>query len=615
MSVNEPGLWAIFAIATAMALGVVRLVLWSRSLTPENRPPRWRIGMLIGLQVAAAALLGLTLFPPSDAIRSGTLIVATESAPGAIDQGLNDTLVALPEAGALQNAERAPDLATALRRHPQAARLRIVGAGLTPRDQTPLPLPVAFDPPLLPAGVVDLASPEPVAPGALFSVGGRIGALPASSVELADPSGAVIDRTRVVAGSRFGLSSSTRTPGLALFELRLRDASGALIETIAVPLETREQTPPKVLVLAGAPGAETKFLDRWAEDSGIDLSIDIDIGAGVRLGDPPVPLTRATLGELDLVVVDDRRWEALGAGARGALISAVDGGLGLLLRPTGPLSAATRRDWAGLGVALSGSGDAVAVQLDPPETPPGSDPTDAADADADPLPELARRDLTHAGPGAISIVPDADGAALASWRARGRGRVGLWTVTDSYALVLIGRDDRYGEMWSELFSALARAGSESHVRIDDFARTGERVSLCRLEGAARVAGPGGDDRPLRVDPATGERACAAYWPERDGWHSVQDGRGRETAFYVHPAGAAPSLAASRNQLATLALAASSGSDGATPASLRAPGSPWPWFVALMIVLAGLWWLERNPASGPDETARAFFSRRFRLHSG
>jgi hypothetical protein len=593
-------LWTAAAIGLALAISTVRLILWRRSAPRHAQSPEWRLGLLLALQLAAGMLLYLVLFPPGAVLRTGDLIVATVGAPQAIERQAGDVLVALPEAGVVSGATRVPDLATAVRRFPGAARIRIEGAGLPPRDQAPPGRPVRFDPPPPPRGLVELALPEPVAPGAVFSVGGRVGSLAAGTVELVDPAEAVVARARIVAGQRFTLTSHTRAPGLALFELRLRDAAGGLVERIAAPVEARAQLQPRVLVLAGAPSAETKYLRRWAEDADIDLNLRIDLGAGVQIGDEAAALGRAALNDIDLVVIDDRRWAALSASDRAALVSAVDAGLGLLLRPTGPLAAEVRRDWAAMGLAVAGGGDGRPVRLAPaPAAPDAGADTNGAD-----LPELTRRDLASEGPRLISTVRDADGVALAGWRSRGLGRIGIWTVADTYALVLTGNADRYAEIWSDLFSALARAQDVNRISIDGLARAGSRVSICQVSDAAMVVGPDGVERPLRVDPATGAHACAAYWPTRPGWHRVRSGEAGDRNLYVHPPTAAPSLSASANRQATIELTATPAT-GVNPSPLpRAPGSPWPWFMALLLVLAALWWLERNPGpkraqSDPD----------------
>lgn len=596
-------LWVALAITIGVALSIGRLWLWQRAAAAADAAPRWRLLTLIGLQVVAGALLWFTLFPPAALLRSGTLIVATAGSPATIAATPGDVLVALPEAGEVAEAERVPDIATALRRHASISRIRIEGSGLAPRDQIALPLPVHFTVPPIPVGLIDLTLPNPAAPGAIFQVGGQVGTLIAGMVELVDPAGAVVDRVRVVASQRFVLHSSTRAPGLALFDLRLRDAAGQVVERISIPVDTRVQTPPRVRVLAGAPGPETKYLQRWAADAGIDLGIDIDLGAGIQLGDAPLALNAASLGNVDLVVIDDRRWQALGASGRAALATAVDRGMGLLLRPTGTLSATTRRDWANLGLSLSGSGDVLPLQLDPPDAGPVL-PTDGEPA-PDALPELGRIDATATGTNAISIVETPDGVPLASWRTRGRGRVGIWTVTDSYALILTGRSDRYGELWSALFSDLARTGDDSRAAVTSIPHAGTRFAVCDLSGAASVISPEGTEQPLRIDPATGDQACAGVWPQRSGWHLIRDGRGRQTNVFVQPADATPSLIAAANRSATLALTSASARSAAAATPLRAEGSPWPWFLALLATLAGLWWLERNRTLSLPAWARRF----------
>lgn len=594
---NTAGLTAIL-IAAAVMIGLVRLWLWQRSAPAEARAPQWRLGLLAALQIGAGLLLYLVLFPPEVPPRSGVLVVATSGAPRVIAHEAGDIVVALPEAGEVDGAARVPDLATALRRFPAAGRIRVEGAGLSPRDQGAADRSVDFVPPPIPRGLINLALPPWTAAGAPFSVGGQVGPLPAGTVELVDPANVVVDRVRVAAGGRFVLTSQTRAAGLALFTLRLRDAAGEMVEQVAVPIETRDPDRARVLVLAGAPGAEVKYLRRWAEDAGLDLDVEIDLGAGARIADGADPLTRGSLAEVDLLVVDDRRWDTLDPGARDRLAAAVDDGLGLLLRPTGPLAETTRRDWATLGLPLTGGSEAVALRLDAPAAR-GLE----SEGEASPAPplELARRDIEHEGPDAISLLRDAGGQAFASWRSRGAGRIGVWTVTDSYTLVLTGRPDHYGDLWSAAFSAMARPGQARPVEIEPFARTGARVVICQLTGAATVVGPDSIARPLQIDPAAGEGRCAAVWSNQSGWHVVRDGQNRDSAFYVHPAASGASLTAFADREATLALAAGGGAGASRMPAPGAPGSPWPWFLALLLVLAALWWLERNRPATKDRT--------------
>jgi hypothetical protein len=570
-------------IALAVAVGLVRLWLRRLRAPAGARGPAWRAGLLTVLPVAAGAALYLTLFPPSAAAPAGALVVVTAGAPGTIARAPGERLVALPEAGWVAGAERAPDLETALRRRPDTRTVRVVGHGLAPRDREVEGVGIVFDPAPPPPGIVALAPPGPVAPGARFDAAGQIGSLPSGTVELVDPAGAVASRASVRAGERFRLSAAARAPGLALFELRLRDDGGRVVERIAVPVDASPRPQPRVLVLAGAPNAEIKFLRRWAEDVGVVLTAEIDAGGGVRLGDPPTPLTPAALAAVDLVVVDDRRWETLSAAARATLAAATADGMGLLLRPSAAPSAAVRRSWATLGLPLVEVRDRASVGLGPAE---------AAAASGSPVP--TRLALAPAGPGTIALVRAADGRPAAGWTARGRGRVGVLTVEDSFVLQLTGRGDAYGALWSRLFSALARPEPAPAVRVDGLPRVGTRTALCGLDPAATVVEPDGRTARLLIDPASG--GCAGWWPARAGWSVVRSG-GREQAVYAHPVDAAPSLVAAETRAATLALA---GGSVETGPERRAPGSPWPWFAALLASLGAAWGLERARFGKPPE---------------
>jgi hypothetical protein len=598
-------------LATLLALVVLlawlRLLLWQRAAPAGQRSRGWRLAALLALQPLCAALLYFTLLPPTLPGEAGTLVVATAGATAAQARGVGaaDNLVALPEAGDIADAQRLPDLSTALRRHPGTRRLRVIGAGLEARDlDAARGLSIAFEPPALPAGVVRLDPPARVAPGGTFQVGGRVHGNEGGSVELLDPAGQRVDMFKPGQDGEFSLRGSARVAGLSTFTLRVRDAARKPVEDLTVPLWTAADPAPRVLVLAGAPGPELKFLRRWATDAGIDAHVQASLGGGLQLGDAPLALNAGTLGEFDLVIVDDRSWATLGAGQRAALGEAVGGGLGLLLRVTGPLPQSTRAQWQALGLALAGGGDSAAVKLDARAVDgdamralrgPGTREVPIATAaDASPPPELSRRVVRVDPAQAAPLVRAADGTVLAHWRASGRGRLGVWTLADSYLLPLAGRHDLHAQLWSETFTALARPAADAAPGFSRPMRIDRRITLCGLAGQPQVQAPDGASTALLIDPATGGDACAGYWPVQAGWHQLQ--QGQDTwAFHVSARDAAPGLRAVALQDATLQLAQQAASAPATAHTAAAParrGSPWPWFFGWLLATAALWRLER-----------------------
>ncbi|HEX7804446.1 MAG TPA: carboxypeptidase regulatory-like domain-containing protein [Pseudoxanthomonas sp.] len=597
-------------LGLAVVVAWIRLGLWQRRAPADSRSRGWRIALLFLLQPLCATLLYLTLLPPKLPGEAETLVVATAGATTMGAQANGDALIALPEAPTLAGAERVPDLATALRRHPGMQRLRIVGAGLEPRDRDAVRgLPLMFSAPALPRGVVRLDAPEKVPAGAAFQVGGRVEGVTKGTAELIDPAGRRVDALALPGDGEFILSGTTRVPGQTLFTVRVRDAQRKTVEEVQLPLWTKADPQPRLLLLAGAPSPELKYLRRWAADAGMALHTQISVGGGMQLGDAPLRLDTATLQRFDLVALDERSWAALGANERTALMQAVRQGLGLLLRVTGPVPDATRRQWQALGFSLGAGSDAASVRL-PVESideealrarrgPGTTDSGTTLNAAQDEAPTLSRRALNTGGADTAPLLRDADGAVLAVWRAERRGRIALWSLTDSYALVLSGQRARHAELWSDAFATLARAQSAASPRIAPQPRAQQRITLCGLASKPRVAAPDGSLTALLPDPAAGDAACAAYWPQQSGWHSLlqveADANESAWPFFVYATDAAPGLHAAELREATVRLQAQSigGADKPALAETRERHGPsWPWFLAWLLSVGLLWRLER-----------------------
>lgn len=593
-------------LATAVVVAIARLLYRQSRAEPAQRSRAGRIALLVLAQPVCATLLYFALLPPTTPGEAGTLVVASAgAAPSRLEAGKGGALVALPEAPTLPGVERVPDLATALRRHPGTQRVRVIGAGLEARDRDALRgLALEFQPAPLPRGLVELDAPSRAVAGGGFRVGGRVQDLRGGNAELLDPARQRVDRVALPDDGRFTLSATTRVPGAAVFGLRLRDARQRIVEDIDVPVQVEAEQAPRVLLLAGAPGPEVKFLRRWARDAGLSLHTQVGTGGGMQLGDAPVALDAASLARFDVVVIDERAWTGLGDAQRSALTQALRGGLGVLLRVTAALSATERRRLHALGFTVDAGRDSTTIHLQQPGNDddalrarigPGTRdaprPRDAAIPDT---PTLTRRTLHATTADGLPLLRDKAGSALGIWRAEGRGRIALWTLTDSYRLVLAGRNDLHGEVWSHALATLARAQPRGRFRIEGELRQGERIALCGLAKDARVLAPGGAATSLLVDAATGTHACAAFWPRQAGWHRLQSGD-RTQLLHVRAADVAKGLHANAVREATSRLAAEPHAKNAGVALPvpRHPGARWPWWLAWLLASAGLWWFERS----------------------
>ncbi|MDR0183871.1 carboxypeptidase regulatory-like domain-containing protein [Lysobacter arvi] len=591
-----------WVLALATAIAVARLIAWRLRAEPSQRSHGARVATLLIAQPLCAALLYFALWPPTVPGRAGTLVVATSGAQRT-QAAAGNALIALPEAPMWPDVERAPDLATALRRHPGTQRVRVIGEGLDARDREAVSgVAVEFAPSAAPRGLVELHTQAQVAAGDEFNVAGRVGGVDGGAVELFDPARRRVDRTTPGRDGRFVLSATARGEGSAMFRVRVLDAHQRLVEEVDAPVQVEPQTPPRVLVIAGAPNPEVKYLRRWLEDAGMPAQTQMAVGGGVQLGDAPIAIDAATLARFDMAILDERAWSSLGDAQRGALDAAVRDGLGLLVRVTGALSSNERSRLRALGFAVDGGRESRAVKLaqgardDAAERArlgPGTQ--DAPRSHEEPpaeLPDLTRRDAKIGASDGVPLLRDANGATLGLWRAHGRGRVGVWVLTDTFRLVLAGRDDRHAQLWSDALAMLSRARSRASFDIDADAWEGQRMSLRGVQDGASVVAPGGTVHALMRDPAA--RGCAAFWPRAGGWHRLRSGD-REQAFFVRARDAAPALRVQAMRDATWRLAASShaATDATASQAPRRPGERWPWWLAWLVASAALWWFERS----------------------
>ncbi len=570
--------WPAFACASLLALAALasawRLLRRWRSAAPVASLP-WVL--LLGIQPIAALLLWLVLFPPATAPAADTLVLAAAGTdpPALLRLPAGVRVLALPEAPQLPGIERAPDLAGALRAHP-AARLRVLGQGLVARDRDAARgLPLRFDPAPLPRGVVGLWRATDASTGLPFKLSVELAGLAGGRVELLDPAGRVTASATPDGSGRATLAAVAPVAGAVEYTLQVRDASKRIVQREPLPVQVHDGARPRLLLLAGGPSPELKYLQRWAEDAGFATQARVAIGGGANLGANPTRLDLATLRAQDTVVLDDRAWRALDPGSRAGLMQAAREGLGVLVRLTGPVDSADRTRWQALGFDIAAADLPESVQLTP---------TSAS---------LSRQPVRVTGAALQSILRDAAGEPLAAWRPLGQGRIGLAWFGDSYRLVLAGQRQLHVRAWSELLGALARAQAARPPRLEDAqARVGQRAVVCAEGGALQLSAPDGSDIPLAPQPR-GLVRCAAFWPTQAGWHRAVAGTA-SAQLLVLADDALPGLQARAAREATFALAAGAIARGDAPrAQNMAAGPRWPWAVAWLLVTALGWALERR----------------------
>ncbi|WP_294996238.1 hypothetical protein [uncultured Stenotrophomonas sp.] len=601
MNASAVNLWI------AVALAVVVVIASVRQLRGNTAHPghRW---IVIALQTIVAALLYFCLVPPTlQQPAGGMVVLGTDAGTAGALPASEGPLLLLPEATDIPGAQRVPDLATALRQHP-AATLTLVGAGLVARDRDALlPPDVRWQAAPAPRGWIALQPPADVAPGARFEIQAQARGAAKAKAELLDPADSVVDRTDVAEDGRVKLSGIARAAGRSVFQLRLLDADGHVVDSVPVPQQTLPASPLRLLARAGAPGPELKYLRRWAADAGIRVQVQADAGAGVSVGDGAVALDATSLARSDLLLLDERSLAALSAVQLAAVRQALREGLGVLVRSAGAPSANARQRLQDLGLPVQGDGSSHALEL-PGDgdsavlaarrgpLAAGTLPTgygEEADRSSHNAPLPALEALALQAPGSTALLQDGSGKAVGGWRAVGKGRIGLLPLTDSWRWVLAGRDDRHGELWSGVVAMLARAQGSADAlwSPQPIGWAGERQALCGVQAPLQAFNARGEGLPLMVDGAASTLRCAGWWPTEAGWQRLQYGDSTVWRYVFDPKDA-PTLHRQAMIDATTQVLADA-TAASTPATQPVAGSRWPWWLAFVLCASLLWWLERR----------------------
>jgi hypothetical protein len=557
-------------IMTLVLLAVATVSGTWRTLRRQGRRPGVRI---VG-QFLMAAMLYLLLYPPTI---ERPQVRATVLSPGVSEQQLHDLdqsipTLALPGVAAADAwIETVPDLASGLRMHPEIGDLRVLGDGLPSRDQdAPGARGVSFEAGTDPVGLVDMQFPRSLSVGALWTLRGRISGVDDAELRLLDRSGTPVAKGPPDESGGFELQLRAKVAGEALYRLQIVGRNEQIVEQVPIAVVTHAGDSVRTMILAGAPDAELKYLRRWIVDSGNSEASRISLSRGLEQRQNPIALDAASLADIDLLISDERAWALMSNAEKALIRSAVDKGMGLFLRLTGPVARPVASDWNALGFRIESSDIPRTVTL----ASPGGD-----------IP-LTRQPLTVSAVDSVPLAVATDGSLLGSWRAEGQGRIAVWLPLDTYRLQLQGESARFGSLWSDMFKTIARARGVAAANLPLLTRVGKRGVFCRLEAGAAIEDAGGQRHDLLVNSSRGN--CAAWWPTRSGWQTLVNGSNR-SRFHVLDADEATSLARIETRRATEGLVRSS----STASSYRDLLPRWPLFLAWLLVSAFFWWLERR----------------------
>jgi hypothetical protein len=501
---------------------------------------------------------------------------------GSTDNGQRATATVAP---ALAGAERPSIVVRRSTAVPAAAELELLAA-----LAAHAPLLVAL-PGGAPALWVDPPANARTERAAAVAFGVASGPGDTVHVRLYDGAGAV-DSLAVVASAAGRADGAFRVrPARAGWQEWRVEAAGSAVRTGAW---VHEALPPHVLLVAGPPTWESRFVLRALEEAGVRTAAVIPLGRGLHAGDAgrTLPADSASLARYDAVLL--LPGAAVGPGALQALERYVAGGGGLL--------AVGRPDvWRAFGLSATAGAE---VELD------GAAVRWRLPAELAPLPAAELRvpvlPLGAPGPGAYVAALADDGASLLALRQAGTGRAAGFGVLETWRWRMeAGRVDEHREFWRGLADWLTGQGS-APLRVHLPAAEGPTGAVVHIDlygsasGASGAADPGAAPllrlqrpdgtsetliagrvgrRPAQANGVEAAHTAAwrvAFLPVTEGVHRLgligDDGTGRETDGELHVAAAfrAGGGAPAADGTARLALLARASGGSAVPADSVIP---------------------------------------------
>lgn len=418
---------------------------------------------------------------------------------------------------------------------PAIGSLQILGFGLNEDQLAQLHnLPVQFQAAKLPNGISAVSWNAQLRTGEQLSVQGSFNNTTDKAVKVSLKGlGTTVDSAFIQANTSatFDLSTTPRHAGRAVYRL-ISTADADTLANESIPVTVDAIKPLKILMLAGAPNFEDKFLKNWLTANGYGVAVRSAISKDKFSQDfvnvEQQSLAHLTLGLLekfDVILSDLDVLKTLNASESGALKQEVlQKGLGIIVRAD---STARSNFWLQQNYPVTKVSTAVQVVT--------SLKIQGQDASSgklllDPL-YITAQNYTQ------PLVTDQQNHILASSSLAGSGKEVFTVLTATHNWMLSGDEKDYTALWSLLITKAAKhtptteqwsvvnkvpaVNSQTKFQLETSASQPE-ISI----NQAKVAVERNADLPFIWH--------GAYWPQHAGWQQVQQGAGVPQWLFVYP---------------------------------------------------------------------------------
>lgn len=442
------------------------------------------------------------------------------------------------QAGA-KNITYVPDLAYYLQANPELNTLTVHGYGLKPEELKRLKnYTYNFSPAPSPEGIISCSWPRVIQKTAVFNVQGIYNNTSAAPVKLMlEGLGTHLDSVtmKAHAATRFSLRYQPPQTGRSLYTLTALAGKDTL-GTEKIPFQVTEPAKIKLLVLSSFPDFEYKFLKNWLFEKGYQVvfrtRISKDKFSTDRLNTSGMSvnslsterLNAGVLAKFDAVIADDEELSKLDPAALSALRSAINQGLGLLVRLS---EEKTLSEFAKSFKVYPGNDTTVKTY-----TPILS----AENSSLKPLP--SGQLYLQEGQSQQPLVTDQNGKILSGTALYGNGKVTASLVSSTYNWILAGEVKDYALFWSALISSTVRKQAPPYNWSTNPALpVAGHQTVFIYESAAPGTAAEISINHLKLNPiqntAVAYRWHSIFWPLQLGWNELTIQKNTAGALFVY----------------------------------------------------------------------------------
>jgi hypothetical protein len=418
---------------------------------------------------------------------------------------------------------------------PAIGSLQVLGYGLSEDQLAQLHnLPVKFHAAKSVAGVSAVSWNAQLKTGEKLSVQGSFNNTTDKAVKVALKGlGTTVDSAFIQANTSatFDLNTTPRHAGRAVYRL-ISTTDADTIANESIPVTVDAIKPLKILMLAGAPNFEDKFLKNWLTANGYGVAVRSAISKDkfsqefVNVEQQSLAhLTPGLLEKFDIILSDLDVLKTLNASESGALKQEVlQKGLGIIVRAdsTAHSNFWLQQDYPVNKISTAGQVvESLKIQGQ-----------DAASAKLllDPA-YITPQNYTQ------PLVTDQQNHILASSSLAGSGKEVFTVLNATHDWMLSGDENDYTALWSLLITKAAKhtPTTEQWSVVNNVPTVNSHTKL-RLETSASQP-----EVKINQIPNSLERQAdipfawhAAYWPQHAGWQQVQQGTTVPQWLFIYP---------------------------------------------------------------------------------